>query len=495
MNECPEDRTLKAYVEGTCALEKTAALATHFDVCKPCSRRLDEMLDAQLDPVWQRTDMDLSAAEPPRLRDPARRESRVESRSSAPETDTHTGLSDESAAVADSLTLATPRGADETQILVGDAGPVPEDARSNARSPDSVDMAPGQIPMVGNYEVLRRVSRGGQGVIYQARHSGTRRLVALKVLPREFARDAEYLRRFQREAQACAKLKHPHIVPIYDSGFAHGLHYIAMEFIEGQSLAELLRKDVTLYEPQIVEIAFAVARALEHAHAAGVLHRDVKPGNILVTRSGEVKLTDFGLAKYDSPDLSFQTSQGNMLGTPAFLSPEQAQGADAIDHRSDLYSLGCVIFNMATGRPPFEGRNAFAIIDQHRRIEPPSILSLTMNVSQALDALVARAMAKLPSRRYQSAAEMIRDLELIRRALRAPERVRGGLAQIVAALDQINVVSRQIRTTTEGPTPPRWRTRLTVEFLQRPGFWLSVIGVALVLALALGIALGVILSS
>src|SRR5262249_33532328 len=159
---------------------------------------------------------------------------------------------------------------------------------------------------------------------------------------------------------------------------------------------------------------------------------------------GEVKLTDFGLARYDETHASFQTTEGNVLGTPAFLSPEQVQGS-TVDARSDLYSLGCVLFNMATGRPPFVGENAFVIMDQHRRTDPPAIRTINPRINPALEALAARAMAKLPDNRYPSADIMIRDLEDIRRALRAPDTVRGGLAQIVAALDQVNVVAERIR--------------------------------------------------
>lgn len=328
---------------------------------------------------------------------------------------------------------------------------------------------------IGPFELGESIGRGGMGVVYLARQTATGQKVALKILPRDLATDQQYLSRFKREALAVSRLNHPNIVTVLDHGNADGLHYIALEYVEGKTLERMIREEGAFDEAEIIEITDCVARALHHAHSHGVLHRDVKPGNILVTPAGEVKLADFGMAKYEESQLSFQTTAGRVFGTPAFLSPEQALGAQDVDRRSDIYSLGCVIFNMASGRPPFQGDNPFAVIDQHRRSPPPAVRALNPRISTALESLIERAMAKLPEHRYQTAEELIWDLELIRQALRAPHNVRGGLASIVAALDQVNVVSRKIKGARASVPTPGWQMRLTAAFLARPLLWFGVI--------------------
>ncbi|MCK6482655.1 MAG: protein kinase [Phycisphaerae bacterium] len=437
MADCPAEDTLRQYLDGGCSIETAAGLAAHIDDCPVCCDRIEKMLGPEV-------------IEPP---------------------------------------------AQRRRISTLDAGAMAAAAPAAAPAPAGVATAPPQPEprRIGGYEIVKRLSRGGQGVVYLARQPGTRREVALKVLPRSSDEQDGALARFRREAQAAARLNHPNIVTVYESGVAGGLNYIAMEYIEGQSLAQLLRHKTPLLEPQILEIARSVARALQHAHARGVLHRDVKPGNILVTRTGLVKLTDFGLAKYEGTQLSFQTTAGRVFGTPAFISPEQAAGAGVADHRSDIYSLGCVIHNMATGRQPFEGDNPFIIMDHHRRTNPPAITALNPQISDAMEALVIKAMAKVPAQRYQSVESMLADIELIRHALRAPDNARGGLAQIVAAMDQINVVARRIREAHAQVEGPSWRTRAVAAFLLRPMFWmLMFVLAALVLAAAtfwLGLAL------
>src|SRR5262249_36646865 len=193
----------------------------------------------------------------------------------------------------------------ETQRLTPAAPPAPAAAgQADRASPTPAGRTPRRF---GAYEIIRRLSQGGQGVVYLARQLGTRRDVALKVLPAQHAGTEGHVARFRREAQAAGRLNHPNIVTVYDTGMVEKWHYIAFEFVDGPPLHKLLAQQVPLYEAQIVEIALAVARALQHAHCHGVLHRDVKPANILLIRAGEVKLTDFGLARYDETHASFQT--------------------------------------------------------------------------------------------------------------------------------------------------------------------------------------------
>ncbi|MCK6456771.1 MAG: serine/threonine protein kinase [Phycisphaerae bacterium] len=357
-------------------------------------------------------------------------------------------------------------------------------------STESRPARPGRARL-GPYEIIEPIGRGGMGIVYRARDTVAQRDVALKILPRSLAIDDTYLSRFRREAQAASKLKHPNIVTVYDHGVLEKLNYIAFELVDGPSLDRLIRQEERLAEAQVVEIALAVARALQHAHGQGVLHRDIKPGNILVTRGGDVKLADFGMAKYVASSLSFQTTVGRVFGTPAFLSPEQALGADDVDARADIYSLGCVVYNMATGRPPFQGDNPFVVIDQHRRMDPVPIRSINTQISTALEAFVSRAMAKLPEHRYQAADEVIWDLTLIRQALRAPRNARGGLSQLVAALDAINVVGRKIRAAQASAVAPTLRNRIIAAFLARPEFWLATFVLMLIGAAALALWAGI----
>ncbi|MEE8170920.1 MAG: protein kinase [Phycisphaerae bacterium] len=440
MADCPSDAQLAAYATDALGAERAAAVARHLEGCERCCARLERRLaDTRTKPI---------AEKPP-------------------------------GSAADTL---VEKSADNGAARA-----------STSPGPPGAGRASEGSPRLGPYEIVRRLSSGGQADVYLARHVSMKRQVALKVLPRRFAADASYLRRFRREAQAAARLSHPHIVSVYDSGAAGGRHYIAMEFIDGPTLGDLLQHRMPMYEPQIVEIAVSVLGALDHAHAAGVIHRDVKPGNILLTRRGDVKLADFGLARTDQTTLSFQTTEGNLIGTPSFISPEQAHGRRDIDRRTDLYSLGCVIYNMATGRPPFVGDNAFVIIDQHRRVEPQPIRTMNPQISAALESVVQRAMAKVPDHRYAGAADMILDLQRIQQALRAPDSVRGGLAQIVEAMDQLNLVGREIRAAGHQAASASWQARLTVAFLERPRFWFGVVLVIFLLAIALALWIGMIL--
>src|SRR3954471_24375859 len=213
-----------------------------------------------------------------------------------------------------------------------------------------------QGPQVFNdrYEVLRRIARGGMAEVFLARDLLLDRPVALKVLFREFAVDPSFVERFRREAQSAANLSHPNIVGVYDSGESNGTYFIVMEYIEGRSLAQIIRDDGPLSPDRAADVATDVAAALGFAHRNGVVHRDVKPGNVLLTPSGQVKVTDFGIARAEqAEDL---TKTGSVMGTATYFSPEQAQG-QRLDGRADVYSLGVVLYEMLTGTPPFVADN------------------------------------------------------------------------------------------------------------------------------------------
>jgi beta-lactam-binding protein with PASTA domain/predicted Ser/Thr protein kinase len=241
------------------------------------------------------------------------------------------------------------------------------------------------------------------------------RTVAVKVLAPQFADDDGFVMRFRREAQAAASIGHPHIVSVFDTGSDDGVHFIVMEYVEGRTLAEILAGGGRILPDRAIDIAIDVCGALEGAHAQGVIHRDIKPGNIMLNPRGEVKVTDFGIARVTTTaDTVAQTAA--ILGTASYLSPEQAQG-QPVDGRSDIYSLGCVLYEMVTGRPPFLGDSPVAVASKQVLEQPTPPSRLNPDVTADLDAVILRALAKNPANRYQSAEEMRSDLERAKRGL------------------------------------------------------------------------------
>jgi eukaryotic-like serine/threonine-protein kinase len=258
------------------------------------------------------------------------------------------------------------------------------------------------------YRLEASIGSGGMAQVFRGQDTTLDRQVAIKILAPQFARDPSFVERFRREAQAAARLNHPNIVNVYDTGVDGDTNYIVMEYVEGRTLAEYLARGGTLASRKAAEIAEKVAEALAAAHAQGVIHRDIKPANIMVTRDGRVKVMDFGIARLVAgPDTVEQTAA--VLGTAAYLSPEQAQG-QTVDARSDLYSLGIVLYEMVTGKPPFTGDSAMAVAYKHVQETPLPPSSLNADVPPRLDAVVMRALAKNPANRYQSAGEFRDDL-------------------------------------------------------------------------------------
>jgi serine/threonine protein kinase len=265
----------------------------------------------------------------------------------------------------------------------------------------------------GTYEILHEISRGSFGVVYKAKQQGLDRVVALKVLLAGVHASAEAVGRFQREAKSVARLKHPHIVPVYDFGMHEGHHYFAMEFIEGHPLSTLIsRQQVSISDALM--IGEALSDALETAHAAGVIHRDVKPSNVLIDRDGRPHITDFGLAKQVDIDTKYTVS-GTTLGTPAYMPPEQARGeVERIDARSDVYSIGAVLYEMLTGRTPFVGRSMLEVVVAviNDPLKPPR--QLNPRIHRDIQTIVQKCLEKDPRQRYASAAELRDDLRRFR---------------------------------------------------------------------------------
>lgn len=263
--------------------------------------------------------------------------------------------------------------------------------------------------LLGNrYEILEHLGGGGMAIVYKGRDTFLNRLVTVKTLRPEFSSDQDFTRRFRREAQAVASLSHPNIVSIYDVGQEEGLQYLVMEYIDGEDLKSIIRREGNLEPARAGEIARQVCDALEHAHENNIVHRDVKPHNILITKTGRAKLTDFGIAREATAATCTQTD--TIVGTVHYLSPEQARG-EVAGPKSDLYSLGVVLYEMLTGKVPFAGESPIAVAIKHIQEEPQPPDQINPAVPAALSAAVMRALQKDPGRRFASAREMSRVLE------------------------------------------------------------------------------------
>ncbi len=264
------------------------------------------------------------------------------------------------------------------------------------------------------YEVHKRIGRGGMADVFSARDLLLDRQVAIKVLFPEFATDDNFVERFRREAQSAANLSHPNIVNVYDWGKYEGTYFIAMEEVKGRTLADVLKTNGQLTSKQAAEIASEVAAALGFAHEKGTAHRDIKPANILIGKNGQVKVADFGIARaMNAPTESNLTQVGSVMGTATYFSPEQAQGAQP-DPRSDLYSLGIVMYEMVAGRAPFTGDNPVSIAYKQVHDSPQPLVQIVADVPKAYEAMVAKLLAKDPKVRYPSAGALRDDLRRFR---------------------------------------------------------------------------------
>src|SRR6202050_2981741 len=266
----------------------------------------------------------------------------------------------------------------------------------------------------GRYELDGGVGRGGMAEVYRARDIRLDRIVPVKTLRDDLARDQTFQARFRREAQSAASLNHPSIVAVYDTGEdmlgPTPVPYIVMEYVDGRTLRDLLRDDRRLLPERALEITDGVLRALDYSHRNGIVHRDIKPGNVMLTRTGDVKVMDFGIARAVSDAQATMTQTAQVIGTAQHLSREQARG-ERVDARSDLYSTGCLLYELLTGRPPFTGDSPVAIAYQHVRENPVPPSRVDPDVPPWADAIVLKAMAKSPADRYQTAADMRADLQ------------------------------------------------------------------------------------
>jgi eukaryotic-like serine/threonine-protein kinase len=338
--------------------------------------------------------------------------------------------------------------------------------------------------IIGPYMIQNPIGEGGMGIVYLARHTALGRKVALKVLPGEHARDQLALDRFLREARSAAALDHPNIIRLYDIGQGAGIHYLVMEYVDGTNVQAMLTKTGHLSYVQAARYAAQAASALEHAHQKGLVHRDVKPGNLMVTKDGTVKILDMGLTRSvrnEQDNLTGLLNQSQVTGTPDFMSPEQLLG-EPVDARSDVYSLGATLYALLTGRPPFTGTTTQKMA-QHQMRDPAELVhTLREKAPLKMADVVVKMMAKRKEDRYQSAKEVVKALKPW---LTAP--ADGNAARAPASAPPTRATAVRIAATPQRQTGGNWKVHLAG---RKKWLWIGgtvgTILLVVVLALAFG---------
>ncbi len=262
----------------------------------------------------------------------------------------------------------------------------------------------------GRYEVLEQIGAGGMAIVYKAKDLLLNRVVTIKVLREQFSSDEEFIRRFRREAQSAASLSHPNIVSVYDVGKEGDIEYIVMEYVEGRNLKEIIREYAPLTTEQSINLGRQITEAIQNAHENHIIHRDIKPHNILVTADGHAKVTDFGIARAVSS--ATVTHTGDIVGSVHYLSPEQAKGLQ-INEQSDIYSLGIILYELVTGKVPYEGETPITVVLKHMNDQPVLPSKINPRIEKEFEAVIMRAIAKTPEKRYLSAKELLADLNNI----------------------------------------------------------------------------------
>lgn len=266
--------------------------------------------------------------------------------------------------------------------------------------------------LIPGYEIVEKLGEGGMGAVFKGEHLASHKTVAMKILAERLARRREFLERFHREARVAIDLDHPHIVKGFDEGSAGETHYFVMEYVYGKTTSQVLRKRGKFGERRAMDIARQVATALDYAHARGIVHRDIKPDNLMINRNAEVKLADYGLVKYvDDVDVAGLTTEGQIMGTPNYISPEQASGTADIDIRSDIYSLGATLFHLTTGRTPYGGNSVAVIMGKHVSAPTPDPREKNKDLSANASAIIMKMMAKNIEKRYQTPRQLLDDLD------------------------------------------------------------------------------------
>ncbi len=287
-----------------------------------------------------------------------------------------------------------------------------------------------KLPQIPGFQMMQKIGAGAMAHVFKAKQLSLDRIVAIKILPRHYSEDRDFVERFYKEGRAAAKLNHNNIVQAIDVGEYAGNHYFVMEFVDGKTVYDELVKNRVYSEAAALEIVVQVAKALEHAHARGLIHRDVKPKNVMITKDGTAKLADMGLARQTDDAAAAEAEKGRAFGTPYYIAPEQIRGLQDVDFRADIYSLGAMFYHMVTGKVPFEGASPTAIMQKHLKqpLVPPD--HLNKSLSTGLAEIIERMMAKDRARRYQSTTDLLIDLTRIHRG-EAPLQARTGVGDEV----------------------------------------------------------------
>ncbi|MEL6742354.1 MAG: serine/threonine-protein kinase [Planctomycetota bacterium] len=313
---------------------------------------------------------------------------------------------------------------------------------------------------IPGYEVVRKLGSGAMAAVFLARQVSLDRLVAIKILPSRFSANKDYIKRFQQEGKAAAKLNHPNIVAAVDVGAVGRRHYFVMEYVDGTDVHELLKKESKLSERRALEIIQEIALALQHAHGKGFLHRDIKPRNIMITKAGVAKLADLGLARHVDDTETAEAEKNKAFGTPFYISPEQIRGKMDIAAPADIYGLGATFYHMVTGKVPFTGANPKEVMKAHLKEElvPPDHLNseLSSGCAQIIEHMLARRVED----RYHSADDLLIDLELVMQGL-PPKFARSSLdasvlAETAAAAAAATAIPTQVAKPTVASAPPTW---------------------------------------
>lgn len=292
---------------------------------------------------------------------------------------------------------------------------------------------------IGGYDITGKLGEGGLGTVYKARQISMSRDVALKVLHKKWLADEEFKKRFLLEARLAGRLSHQNLIQVYDVGRDRGLYYFSMEFVDGETLDDMIDREGPLHIPRAMDVTLQVLRAVTYIKRFDIVHRDIKPSNVMINRSGLVKLGDFGFVK-SKIDHAIST-EGEVLGTPDYISPEQAMGMENIDWRSDQYSLGCSLYHMLTSKPPYEGSGS-AVMRQHIKADLPDPRIYNTKLVESVVQLMEKMLAKDPNDRYQTTQELFEDLELIKMGQDpAAQRLDAGKSTIIRAFkaEQVKV--------------------------------------------------------
>ncbi len=312
-----------------------------------------------------------------------------------------------------------------------------------------------KVTQLGDFELRKELGQGGMGKVYLARQISLDRLVAIKTLSRELAKKPDFVTRFEREARAMAKIDHPNVVKIYAVDSFQGIHFAAIEYIDGRSIQKELDDRGHLSVGDALHVAIICAEALRHAHMENMVHRDIKPDNILVTRKGVVKVADFGLAKAVDDDVSM-TQSGTGLGTPLYMAPEQARNAKHVDQRVDIYALGATLYHMLTGKLPFIGKTTLEVIMAKEKGSYPDARSLRPEVPEKLDLILGKMLQKDPKHRYGTCEDVLKDLTSLGLHNETLSFIEGG-ASVAAAPpgSPLTAISQARRSSVPAPAPVR----------------------------------------